>query len=120
MGGRAGSQENGDGKPYEGHGSLTEYVRVNAHRAGISDADFWGMTVHGVVTAAGARRSETSENMTRLAYRIARLSRVSHKSFPKTEGALLEAAKPKKQQKQSLKDQFAMAKLITHAMSGTA
>jgi hypothetical protein len=115
MGGRAGSQEDGDGKPYEGHGSLTEYVLVNAHRAGISDADFWGMTVHGVVTAAGARRSEASENITRLAYRVARLSRVAHKHFPKSEAALFQSGKPKK--RQSLADQYANAKLITQVMS---
>jgi hypothetical protein len=115
MGGRAGSQEDGDGKPYEGHGSLTEYVLVNAHRAGISDADFWGMTVHGVVTAAGARRSEASENIPRIAYRTARLSRVAHKSFPKSEAALFNAVKPKK--RQSIADQYANAKLITQVMS---
>jgi thiamine biosynthesis lipoprotein ApbE len=115
MGRRTGSQEDGDGKPYEGHGSLTEYVLVNAHRAGISDADFWGMTVHGVVTAAGARRSEASENITRIAYRTARLSRVAHKSFPKSEAAQFNAVKPKK--RQSIADQYANAKLITQVMS---
>jgi hypothetical protein len=101
MGRRTGSQEDGDGKPYEGHGSLTEYVLVNAHRAGISDA--------------GARRSEASENITRIAYRTARLSRVAHKSFPKSEAALFNAVKPKK--RQSIADQYANAKLITQVMS---
>ena len=73
------------------------------------------MTVHGVVTAVGARRLEESENLTRLAYRTARLSRVSHKHFPRTEAALFKnSAKPKRQ---SLADQYASARLITQVMS---
>lgn len=113
MGGREGGREVSR-KPYEGHGSLTEYVRHNAHRAGISDADFWTMTVHGIVTASGARRANESENLTRLAYRTARLTRVSHKHFPKTEAALFQDSKPKRQ---SLADQFANARLISQVMS---
>ena len=60
-----------------------------------------------------ARMMAEDENLTRLAYRTARLSRVSHKNFPKTEAALFET-KPKRQ---SLADQFASAKLVTQIMS---
>ena len=76
------------------------------------------MTVNGVVNAVAARRSTEDENLSRLAWRTAWLSRVPPRKFPKTEAALLGGGTPKK--RQSLKDQFTMAKLITHKMGGTA
>ena len=80
-------------------------------RAGVSERDFWGMTAYAVLEAFYASR----ENMSRLAYRTAIYQRISHKHMPKTEEAIF--AEAKKAERQSITDQFAMAKLITQAMS---
>ena len=69
------------------------------------------MTLHSLVLAYQAH----DENLTRLAWRTALYGRVAHKHFPKTEAALLNV-KPKPKQRQSLDDQYRMAKLITKVM----
>ena len=66
------------------------------------------MTPHGLVLAYQAH----DENLTRLAWRTALYGRVAHKHFPKSEAALFKV-KPKRQ---SLDDQYRMAKLITKVM----
>jgi hypothetical protein len=94
------------GKPYEGHESLTGYLLFYALRAGITERDFWTMTAHNIVIAFRA----SEENMSRLAYRTAIYQRIGHKHFPKTEDAIF--AKPR----QTLAQQYAMARLITKVM----
>jgi hypothetical protein len=110
MGGRGGGEAGDRRKPYAGHGSLTDYVRHYADRAGIPESEFWSMTPHRIVLAFQAHE----ENLTRLAWRTALYGRVSHKHFPKTEAALFKV-KPKPK-RQSLDDQYRMAKLITKVM----
>lgn len=109
--GGAGGESRSLWKPYEGHESLTSYLRFHAYRAGISDRDFWSMTSHAVLQAFLA----SAENMSRLAYRTAVYTRTSHKHFPRTEADIF--AKMKKPKRQSIADQLAMAKLITGVMS---
>jgi hypothetical protein len=65
------------------------------------------MTAHAVLQALVA----SSENLSRLAYRTAIYTRTGPKHLPKNEQAIF--AKAKKPKRQSLQDQFAMAKLIT-------
>lgn len=77
----------------------------HALRAGISERDFWSMTAFSVSMAFGA----SQENLSRLAYRTAYYQRVQVKHFPKTEDSIFKMTKPK----QSLREQFAMAKLVT-------
>lgn len=68
------------------------------------------MTAYGVMQALAAR----SEAATRQAYRTAVYHRMSHKHLPKNEAAIFAKAKPKKQ---SLGDQYKMARLMTSMMS---
>ena len=81
-----------------------------AFRAGISERDFWSMTAFNIYRAFNA----SQENMSRLAYRTAIYQRMSHKHLPKNEAAIFAKAKPKRQ---SVQDQFAMAKFMTAVMS---
>jgi hypothetical protein len=67
------------------------------------------MTANSVVAAFNA----SQENLFRLAWRTAYYHRVQHKHFPKTEDAIFAAAKPKRQ---TLAQQYAMARLITKVM----
>jgi pyruvate kinase len=97
------------GKPYEGHESLTGYLLFYALRAGITERAFWKMTAHNVIMAFRA----SEQNMSRLAYRTAIYQRIDHKKFPKTEDAMFAKAKP---QRQTLAQQYAMARLITKVM----
>lgn len=81
-----------------------------AFRAGILERDFWGMTAHNIYSAFNA----SQENLSRLAYRTAYFHRVQHKHFPKNEDAIFRKAKP---QRQTIKEQFVMAKFMTKVMS---
>ena len=81
-----------------------------AFRAGISERDFWGMTEFSLWQAFRA----SHETLSRLAYRIAIYNRIQPKHLPKTEDAIFEKAKP---QRQSLKQQYQMARLATQLMS---
>jgi hypothetical protein len=67
------------------------------------------MTANNVVIAFRA----SEENMSRLAYRTAIYQRIDHKHLPKTEDAMFAKAKP---QRQTLAQQYAMARLITRVM----
>jgi hypothetical protein len=67
------------------------------------------MTAHNVIMAFRA----SEQNMSRLAYRTAIYQRIDHKKFPKTEDAMFAKAKP---QRQTLAQQYAMARLITKVM----
>ena len=82
-----------------------------AFRAGISERDFWGMTEFSVWQAFRA----SHETLSRLAYRIAIYNRIQPKHLPKNEEAIFAEAKPKKQ-RQSLKEQYLMARTITKVM----
>ena len=82
-----------------------------AFRAGISETDFWQMTAHNVIIAYIA----SQENISRLAYRTAVMTRMSHKHFPKTEDALFsKAMKPKP--RQTVREQYLMARAITKVL----
>jgi len=82
-----------------------------AFRAGISEPDFWRMTAYNVILAFNANQ----ENISRLAYRTAVMTRMSHKHFPKTEDAMFtRATKPKP--RQTVREQYLMAKTITRMM----
>lgn len=76
----------------------------------MSEPDFWKSTAFAVLQAFQAHE----ENTSRLAYRTAMYQRMKHQYLPKSERELFGKAKPKKQ---SLKDQYAMAKLVTQVMS---
>lgn len=113
-------------KPYEGHESLTGYLLSLAIRAGVSERDFWKMTVFTVVAAFDAALVQRNEEMTLLAYRTGlyassfRLSRVKLNKLPMSEAELLKKPKAKNESKrQSLEDQLAMAKFVTRALGGT-
>ena len=76
----------------------------------MNEPDFWKSTAFAVIQAYNAAQ----ENMSRLAYRTAIYQRMSHKHLPKNEAAIFAKAKPKRQ---SVQDQFAMAKFMTAVMS---
>lgn len=82
-----------------------------AFRAGISDRDFWGMTEFSLWQAYRA----SHETLSRLAYRIAIYNRIQPKHLPKTEEAIFAEAKPRSN-RQSLKQQYLMARTITKVM----
>jgi hypothetical protein len=69
------------------------------------------MTAYSVVQAFNAAQ----ENLSRLAWRTAYFHRVQAKQFPRTEDAIFARAKPV--QRQSIQDQYAMAKLMTQMLS---
>lgn len=80
-------------------------------RAGVPD--FWSMTAHNLYIAFTA----SQQNLSRLAYRTAIFTRMSHKHLPKNEDAIfVQKAKPKAVQ--SLEQQLRMARAITEAMGG--
>lgn len=81
-----------------------------AFRAGISEHDFWGMTAHTVYIAFRA----SQENLSRLAYRTAIYTRIQPKHLPKTEDDIFKRAKAVK--RQGIREQLAMAKLITKVL----
>lgn len=76
----------------------------------MSEPDFWKSTAFAVIQAFSA----SEENMTRLAYRTAIYQRLKPKNLPKSENEIFQKAKPKRQ---SIRDQYAMAKLVTQVMS---
>jgi hypothetical protein len=88
---------------------LTGYLLFYALRAGITERDFWKMTAHNVIMAFRA----SEQNMSRLAYRTAVYQRGDPKKLPRTEDAIFASAKPKRQ---TLAQQYAMARLITKVM----
>jgi hypothetical protein len=67
------------------------------------------MTQHSLAQAVRA----SDENMSRLAWRTAVYQRMDHKKFPRTESAIFATAKP---DRQSLQEQYRMARLITKVM----
>ena len=77
----------------------------------MTEPDFWKTTAFAVIQAYNAAQ----ENLSRLAYRTAVYQRMNHKHLPKNEEAIF--AKARKPKRQSIKDQFAMAKLMTAMLS---
>jgi len=69
------------------------------------------MTANNVVAAYNA----SQENLYRLAWRTAYYHRVQHKHFPRSEDAIFGKAAPAVR-RQSLNQQYAMARLITKVM----
>jgi len=69
------------------------------------------MTAYNVILAFNA----SQENISRLAYRTAVMTRMAHKYFPKTEDAMFsKAMKPKA--RQTVREQYLMAKAITQVL----
>lgn len=77
--------------------------------AGVPLREFWTMTAHQVVKAHDA----SQERMYRMAWRIAYCQRVQ--KFPKSEDALL--GKRRAVRRQTLEEQYRMAKKITEVMT---